>query len=431
MYISLGDRESSVAAKSAGGSKALVRVSSTVVTLGIVSMLTDASSESVAAVLPLYITSAMGLSTIAYGFIDGLYQGVSAIVRIGGGWASDRADRPKWVAFFGYAFSAAAKTWLLFASGFGSIIAVVTLDRLGKGIRTAPRDALITRDSDPSNLGRSFGVHRMLDTIGAAVGPLLAFLVLYFVPSGYTIVFVISLAFAAMGVVILGLLVPGHPVRRNADGGEDPNAKADGAPRRQFRWKNLTDPRLRRLMIVAGILGLLTIGDGFIYLSLQARSNFAGEWFPLLYVGTNVAFFIFAIPLGRLADRIGRGRVFVLGHVALLAAYACTVIPAGGGAVTIACLLLLGAFYAATDGVLAALAGQFSPKGNTASGIAAAQTVVAVTRLIASTGFGALWFTIGRGESIILVFSALSVAIPVTAILLRPLHARREREVSK
>jgi len=174
-----------------GAKKSLVRVSSVVITLGIVSMLTDVSSESVAAILPLYITSAMGLSTIAYGFIDGLYQGVSAFVRIGGGWVADRADRPKWVAFAGYGLSAIAKVWLLLASGFAAIAAVVAVDRIGKGIRTAPRDALITASSAPANLGHSFGVHRMLDTIGAAVGPLLAFLVLFFVPTGYTIVFVI------------------------------------------------------------------------------------------------------------------------------------------------------------------------------------------------------------------------------------------------
>ena len=419
MYISLNERgsdDSTSEVRSAGRNRRRVRVSSVVITLGIVSMLTDVSSESVAAILPLYITGAMGLSTIAYGFIDGLYQGVSAIVRVGGGWASDRADRPKWIAFFGYGFSAVAKLWLLFASGFASIIAVVAIDRLGKGIRTAPRDALITASSDPSNLGRSFGVHRMLDTVGAAVGPLLAFFVLYFVPTGYTIVFVISIAFAALGVIILGLLVPNRRPRQER--------VTVAKPRATFRWRNVNEPRLRRLMLVAGILGLLTIGDGFVYLSLQARSEFAAQWFPLLYVGTNVAFFIFAIPLGRIADRIGRGRVFLSGYGALLAAYVCTVLPFGGAAVTIACLVLLGAFYAATDGVLAALASQLAPPDNTASGIAAAQTVVAVARLVASTGFGVLWYSLGRSNALLIVAAALAIAIPVAVILMRPLRVK-------
>ena len=398
-----------------GAKKSLVRVSSVVITLGIVSMLTDVSSESVAAILPLYITSAMGLSTIAYGFIDGLYQGVSAFVRIGGGWVADRADRPKWVAFAGYGLSAIAKVWLLLASGFAAIAAVVAVDRIGKGIRTAPRDALITASSAPANLGHSFGVHRMLDTIGAAVGPLLAFLVLFFVPTGYTIVFVISLAFAALGVIVLGLLVPDRRPRKE---------RAAALTRPPLRWRDLNEPRLRRLVIVAGILGLLTIGDGFVYLSLQARSDFAAQWFPLLYVGTNVAFFLFAIPLGRIADRVGRWRVFLFGHIALVLAYACTVLPFGGPTITIVCLVLLGAFYAATDGVLAALAAQFSPPDGIASGIAAAQTVVAVARLIASTGFGVLWFALGRGNAVLIVAAALAIAIPVAWLLLRSLRTK-------
>ena len=176
-------------------------------------------------------------------------------------------------------------------------------------------------------------------------------------------------------------------------------------------------------MVVAGLLGVLTIGDGFVYLALQARTDFAAQWFPLLYVGTNVAFFLFAVPLGRLVDRIGHGRVFVGGHPALLLAYGYAVVPFGGNVTTILCLLLLGAFYAATDGVLAALAGQFTPQGSTASGIAAAQTVVALSRLVASTGFGVLWFALGRGNALIIVISALVIAIGVAVVLMRPLHS--------
>jgi MFS family permease len=409
MYISFSERRP----KGRRRPGTATRVSSTVITLGVVSLLTDISSESVASILPLYITGALGLSTIAYGFIDGLYQGVSAVVRIGGGYASDRVDHPKWVAFLGYAVSAVAKVWLLLASGFAAVAAVITIDRLGKGIRTAPRDALITVSSDASNLGRSFGVHRMLDTIGAAIGPLLAFVILYFLPTGYHVVFIVSLACATVGVILLGLLVPGRrPRAERVLGGE---------PRQPFRWKRVNDPRLRRLLLAAGVLAVLTVGDGFIYLVLQARSPFAAQWFPLLYVGTNVAFFLFAVPFGRLADRFGRARVFVLGHVALLAAYASAALPVGGVVVTVACLLLLGAFYAATDGVLAALAGEISPGDATATGIATAQTVVALGRLVGATGFGFLWFAVGRETAVISVAVLLAVAIPALLAVVRPL----------
>ena len=312
-----------------------------------------------------------------------------------------------------------SETALFFASGFAAITAVIAVDRLGKGLRTAPRDALITVSSDETNLGRSFGVHRMLDTVGAALGPLLAFVILYFLPTGYHLIFLVSLACATVGVILLGLLVPGRRPRRE-------RALA-GEPVLPFRWRTLTDPRLRRLVLAAGIFAVLTVGDGFIYLVLQARSPFAAVWFPLLYVGTNVAFFVFAVPFGRLADRFGRAKMFVLGHCALLAAYACAALPIGGAAITIVCLVLLGAFYAATDGVLAALAGEFTPKDSTASGIAMAQTVVALGRLLGSTGFGVLWFAVGSQAAVTIVGVALAVAIPAVLVAMRPLVSDRLR----
>jgi MFS family permease len=420
VYISLSDRPNDPAPEDKASNGAVqapvkpgtgAKVSSVVIALGVVSLVTDISSESVAAVLPLYITGVIGLSTIAFGFIDGIYQGVSALVRIAGGWAADRGDQPKWIAFFGYAVSAIARIGLLFATSFAAITAVLAVDRLGKGVRTAPRDALVAASSAPGNLGRSFGVHRMLDTIGAALGPLIAFLILLAIPEGYSTVFVVSLAFAVIGVAVLGILVPNKRPRAER--------AAAGAPRMPFRWKDLTDRRLRRLLVAAALLGLLTIGDGFIYLVLQSRDAFAAQWFPLLYVGTNLVFLSLAVPLGRLADRLGRPKVFVAGYLALLCAYLSAALPIAGIGVTLLCLLLLGTFYAATDGVLAALATQFTPAPSRASGIAAAQTVVALARLLASTGFGFLWFFAGRGPAVLIVAVALAVVIPVAGLLLR------------
>jgi MFS family permease len=303
---------------------------------------------------------------------------------------------------------------LLFASGFAALSAVVALDRLGKGVRTAPRDALITASSEPDNLARSFGVHRMLDTVGAAIGPLLAFAILFFIPDGYSTIFVVSLTFAVLGLMILGFVVPNKRPRAGRQ-------QLQPQPKARFRWRDLNDRRLRRLLLAAGLLGLVTVGDGFIYLVLQSKSGFAAEYFPLLYVGTNVAFLAFAIPFGRIADRFGRARMFVIGHVALLAAYICAALPTSGWLLTAACLLLLGAFYAATDGILAALASQATPIDTLASGIAAAQTAVAASRLIASVGFGLLWYSLGRDGAMVVIAFALALLIPVTAVILREL----------
>lgn len=414
MYVSVRDQPRAPAATSprpAGARRR--RVPRVVITLGFVSLLTDISSESVAAILPLYLTIGLGLSAIAYGFIDAIYQGVSALVRIAGGWSADRWGRPKWVALVGYAVSMVARVGMLISTGAAAIAAVVAVDRVGKGIRTGPRDAMISAAAPPEHVGLSFGVHRALDTTGAVIGPLLAFVILWWIPGGYLTVMVAALGFAVTGVALLGLFVE--------DRGTAPKpAPATHRPHRpDGGWRSLAQPSMVRLLIVAGGLGLLTIGDGFLYLALLDRGEFAVHWFPLLYVATSVAYLVLAVPFGILADRIGRIRMMVLGHVALVVAYAASLLPIGAAGATLLVVVLLGVFYAATDGVLAAAAGLLVPADARARGIATAQTVVAVSRMGASAGFGVLWFWIGPADALLCVAAALCLAVPVAYVAVR------------
>ncbi|GGR48942.1 MFS family permease [Nocardioides luteus] len=413
MYLSLSDRPTTT--KSAEPQPHGGRVSRTVVTLGIVSLLTDISSESVSAILPLYLTAVVGLSPVAYGLIDGLYQGVSSLVRIAAGWAADRTDRPQPVALAGYAMSAVARLGLIFAGGFGTISAAISLDRVGKGVRTAPRDAMIAASSDPARLGRSFGVHRALDTIGATLGPLLAFVILWRIADGYDTVLVVSLGFAVLGVATMAFFVPFRTgaVRRVA------LRRERREPRVRVRWRSVLTPGLTRVTGVSGALALLTVGDGFVYLALLETGGFAAQWFPVLYVGTNLAYLALAVPMGRLADRVGRARVLVLGHLPLAAAYLCAASGSGALWTTCAAVLLLGVFYAATDGTLAAVAGQLVPATVRSTGIATAQTATAIARLLAATGFGLLWYAVGPQVAMLLVCAVLVAAIPVGFAVLR------------
>lgn len=413
------------------------RVSATVWALGAVSLLTDISSESVAAILPVYLTAVIGLSPLAYGFIDGLYQGVSALVRILGGYLADRADRPKWVAAVGYGLSALTKVILLLFSGLGSLTTAITLDRLGKGLRTGPRDALIAASSPAAHLGRAFGVHRALDTVGAAIGPLLAFGILWAVPGDYDSVFVASFAAAVLGLVVLAMFVPNLRPRAAARaaaaasgtgsvGTEAPGtgvvaAAADAAPAVRPSLSVMRRHGMGRLVVAAALLSVLAISDGFIYLALLRRDDLAATYFPLLFVGTNIAYFLLAIPCGRLADRVGRQRVLVGGHLLLVAAYLCVAGPAQGAAMTILCLACLGGYYATTDGVLAALTASIVPVQIRTVGIATTQTVVAVARFGSSLVFGALWTAVGRTEAVLVFAVLLLIAIPTAAKLLSSL----------
>lgn len=176
-------------------------------------------------------------------------------------------------------------------------------------------------------------------------------------------------------------------------------------------------------MLASALLGLLTVGDGFLYLVLADAGGIGLRWFPLLMVGTNTTYFALAVPVGKLADRVGRTRVLLGGHLVLVGAYvaAATLGAHILGVATV--LLLLGCFYAATDGVVSALASQAVPEGSRATGIASVQTAVGLSRFASSACFGVLWQAIGRSVALLAVGRALALAVPVAARLLRRVPA--------
>jgi MFS family permease len=384
-------------------------VSRNVIFLGLTSLFTDISSEMVSAVLPVYVMFYLRLSPLEFGLVDGLYQGVAAVVRVAGGLAADRWRGYKEVAAIGYGLSAVCKLGLLAAgSAWTALAAVVVLDRTGKGLRTAPRDALISLSSPRGSFATAFGVHRALDTAGALLGPLVAFGLLTLVPDAFDAVFVASFCAAVVGLGVLLLFVENRP----------PDNVAASVPSLRAAVGLLAAPRYRALVIAGAALGLATIGDGFVYLALQRRLSFAVGFFPLLYVGTALVYLLLAVPMGRLADRMGRERVFVGGYALLLGVYALLLVPAPGAAELVGVFALLGAYYAATDGVLMALASAVLPANLRTSGLALLTSGIGVARLVAAVAFGALWTWRGVETAVMVYVAALVAAILLTGIAL-------------
>ncbi|MFJ8663693.1 MFS transporter [Streptomyces sp. NPDC093795] len=372
----------------------------------------------VTAVLPLYLVLGLGLSPLQFGLLDGLSTGATALVRLLGGAAADRGGRHKQVGGLGYALSACSRLGLLLAGGAtGWIAAALAADRLGKGVRTAPRDALITLHSPPEDLGRAFGTHRAMDTTGALLGPLAAFALLWATADAYDAVFAVSFCVGAFGVLLWLLLVPG---RRKTDANANAaRPTAPAAPRaRGSLFAGLRSPAYRRIVLCAALLGAATVGDAFLYLLLQRRLAFDATWFPFLPLGAAAVYLLLAVPAGRLADRIGRRGPLLYGHGALLLAYGLLLTPLPDTAVLLGVLGLLGVFYAATDGVLMALTGPFLTEGRQAGGLALVQTAQALARLAAAVGFGAVWTASGPETALVTAVLALTAALCCAARLL-------------
>ena len=386
-------------------------VSRTVWYLGFTSLLTDLSSEMVASVLPLYFVVQLNLSPLAFGALDGLYNGVTAVTRWASGIAGDRWRRHKEVAAAGYAVSAACRLGMLAVGrDLSSIAAVIAADRLGKGIRTVPRDALISLSASPQQLGQSFGVHRALDAAGALLGPLCAFGLLALVPGGFDVIFVTSFSVAVVGLGVLLLFV------KNVSSTSDVTGERHGSIRAAFSL--LGQPDFRRVVGVASGLGLLTISDAFVYLVLREHVSAGTYLFPLLYVGTASFYLMLAIPVGRLADRWGRFRVFLVGHGALLALYGLLLSASPHTIALLIGVALLGSYYAATDGVMVALASGMLPEAARGSGLAILTTATSMSRLVAALLFGWLWTAMGKDVAVAYFGVALLVGIVVVSLLL-------------
>lgn len=397
---------------------ARLNVPRNVVMLGMVSMLTDVSSEMVATILPLYLVFSLGASPLALGAIDGTYRGAAALVQVASGFIADRWRKPKEVAGAGYGISAVGKVALVAAGNtVGGIGAIVAFDRIGKGIRTAPRDALISLSSSKAGLATAFGVHRAMDSAGAMLGPLIAFGILLAAPARFDAVFVVSTLFALLGFAVLVLTVQGRPKRapRVDDGTPPPSLRAAAGL--------VKDQRFALLLIAATVLSLTSISDAMLYVGLQRKIDFAPAVFPLLYVITAVAFMGLAIPVGQLADRVGRVPVLLAGYALLFIVYGALLMSSLGYGLLVLCLLGLGGYFAATEGVLAAIAGALLPEDLQASGLGMLTTVVSIGNLLSSLVFGALWLELGLHRAVLVFGAGLALAI-IAAV---PLLLRSQR----
>jgi len=393
----------------------LAATSPVILALGLTSFLTDISSEMVNSLLPVYLFLHLRLTPFQYGAIDGLYNGLSiALVGLAAGFLADRWSRQKEVALTGYGLSAACKLLLIAAgSAWTAIAAVVAVDRIGKGIRTASRDALISFHASAAAFGTAFGVHRAMDSAGAVLGPVVAFVLLGQVIDDFGSIWIVSFVVACLGVAALWLLVPG----RRAGAGA-PNTPAVAA----VEFPPRLSPRFVALTACASVLALVTVSDAFIYLLLQEKTGSSGAYVPLFYVATAASYMALSIPVGRVADRFGRRNVLLGGYLVLACVYGVLLSSSGAGlALQLACLGLLGLYYAATEGILVALASAVVPSARRTTGIATLVTCIGIGKLGSSVLFGWVWQTYGTGTSLVVFLAGLLASVLLATVWLKAL----------
>lgn len=354
--------------------------------MGIVSLFNDFSNEIIQSVMPIFLSTTLGVSPAFIGLIEGLADAVASFLKIFSGWLSDRTGKRKLWAFLGYLLSVSMRPIYAFASTFPHIFQLRITDRIGKGLRDSPRDALLAESSDRAELGKSFGYHRAMDAIGGIAGPAAAVVLLPILNNSYRSLFLI-----AFGIGLIALLsflfvkeIPRDhrivPAKFNLD-----------------IFREHKDFSYFLLAIFIFGLGTLPITLMLLYpLELGAKAAFV----PLMYLFYSLAFVLSALPIGRLSDKIGERAIISMGFAAAIASY---LVLSGSSSIpmVVFAFVLFGIYSAATDGIERALTSKLVKPELLATGQGFLHAAVGISSLLSGLIGGVLWTKFGSGYAFI------------------------------
>lgn len=365
----------------------------TVVVLGLVSLLNDAASEMITPLLPIFLTATLGAGPAVVGLVEGIAEATASILKLVSGRLADRGVRAKSLVLGGYGLSNIARPLIGLAGAWSAVLLLRFLDRVGKGLRTAPRDALIAAAAAPELRGRAFGFHRSMDHAGAVVGPLLAFVLLSRqVELGH-----VFLASVVPGILVLLLLAFGVPR------GE----KFVPPVRAPFAWRAL-HPRLRAMIIAAGWLALASVPEVFVVL-WAAQAGLEVRWVPLVWAAASLAKMLIALPAGILSDRLGRTPVLLGGwgaRVAVLVLLAA--LPRPPAFVVWALFVAYAATLAITEPAERSLIGDHASEHERGTAYGLYHLASGLLVLPGALIFGTLWQ--GWGSSVAFAAAAVTTA---------------------
>lgn len=358
--------------------------------LGWASLFTDAATEMIYPLLPVYLSRVLGAGAISLGIIEGVAEAVNSLLKIVSGYVSDRWTRRRPIVIAGYLLSSAARPWIALTTTWTQVLLTRALDRTGKGIRGAPRDAMLARFALASDRGRVFGFHRAMDHAGAIVGPLVASALLLVAPGEYRLVFALTIIPGAIAVALLYLVPePGGGtyaarVPRGA-ASETPSGLA-GLP--------------RRLWAFLAVLLLFSLGnsaDAFLLLRVSEALGSA-TYIPLLWSAFHVVKASLSTWGGALSDHLGRKQVIVIGWLMYAVVY-LGFATAASAATLVGWFLVYGAYFALTEGAEKALVADLTPADRHGAAFGVYNAALGIGMLAASVMFGVLYERFGAGAA--------------------------------
>ncbi len=355
--------------------KKILSVPPNVFYTGLVSFFMDLSSEMIYPLVPLFLSSVLGVNRTVIGLIEGIAESTASLLKVFSGWFSDRIRKRKILMIIGYGISTISRPILALSGAWGHVLAFRFVDRFGKGIRGAPRDAVIAESTPARDLGRAFGLHRGMDTLGAVAGPLTAFIVLYFFVGGLRMVFWLSLIPGIIAVLVIILFV------KETTHGKA--SKLPGLSLKDFDW------RYKAFVFVAALFALGNSSD--VFLILRATDIGIKEaHIPLIYLCFNLVYSLVSYPAGILSDRIGRKRVILAGFLVFGFVYLGFALASEAWHIW-GLFLCYGIFMGLTEGIHKAYLSTVIPGHLKATGFGIYNTCTGLAMLPASIIGGRLW----------------------------------------
>lgn len=376
-------------------------ISRTVWILSLISLFTDAASEMLYPIMPIYLKS-IGFSIVLIGVLEGLAEAIAGISKGYFGKQSDALGRRVPFIQWGYALSAISKPmmgifvypiWILFAR---------SIDRFGKGIRTGARDAMLSDEATPETKGKVFGLHRSMDTLGAVIGPVMALIYLYFYPEDYKTLFLLAF------IPGLAALISSFLLKENSAAKPNPSANPSFFSFLHY-WKD-SPPAYRKLVV--GLLVFTLFNSSDVFLLLKAKEAGLNDAQVIgVYIFYNLIYVLFAFPMGILADKVGLKRIFIIGLMVFATVYfgmsVCTDIYYIAGL-----FFLYGVYAAATEGISKAWISNISKKEDTATAIGTYAGFQSICAMLASSIAGLIWYRYGAAFTFALTgFVAILVVI--------------------